>query len=87
MAKDLDKLTFSGHVGADGTNGAKNITHGGKQARIENSVELMDREFFNMGLVEGKVTQAFHNRKLTDGDVGGKKHKKGKKSKVRNLGA
>lgn len=87
LARDLDKLTFSGHVGSDGNSGAKNITHGGKQARIENSVELMDREFFNMGLVEGKLTQAFHNRKLTDGDVGGKKHKKGKKSKVRNLGA
>ncbi|XBW34973.1 hypothetical protein QEN19_000538 [Hanseniaspora menglaensis] len=86
LSTDLDKLTFSGHVGSDGTNGAKNITHGGKQARIENSVEIMDREFFNMGLVEGKLTSAFHNRKLTEGDVGGKKHKKGKKSKVRNLG-
>ena len=87
LSKDLDKLTFSGHVGSDGTKGAKNITHGGKQARIENSVELMDREFFKMGLVEGKLTEAFHNRKLKESDVGGKKHKKGKKSKVRNLGA
>lgn len=86
LSKDLDRLTFSGHVGADANNGAKNITHGGKQARIENSVEIMDREFFNMGLVEGKLTEAFHNRKLKESDVGGKKHKKGKKSKVRNLG-
>ncbi|KAH7598357.1 Circularly permuted (CP)-type guanine nucleotide-binding (G) domain profile [Nakaseomyces glabratus] len=83
LARDLSKLTFSAHTAAEANKKASSVTHGGKQAALYNAADDLDREFFNMNKVEGKLTTPFHKQQSQSGS---KKHnKKNKKGKVRNL--
>lgn len=83
LERDVDKLTFSGHVSQDsrGANGVSDRTHGGKQAALYNAAENLDDEFFKMKGVKGVVQGPAHLRKL--GDFGGKKHNKANKKAIR----
>lgn len=81
LARDLSRLTFSSHIGGDGEKvQAKSVTHGGKQAALYNAAEDLDKEFFKMNSIEGKMSTPFH--KIQNQDGSGKKHnKKNKKGK------
>ncbi|SSD61688.1 probable Large subunit GTPase 1 [Saccharomycodes ludwigii] len=81
LARDLNNLTFSAHIGADGDKEAKAITHGGKQAALYNAADDLDKEFFKMNNLEGVMSTPFHLQKLQGGSSKkhNKKNKKGKK--------
>lgn len=81
LSKDLDKLTFSGHLSVEDENKARRSrTYGGKQAALYSAANELDDEFFHMNSVKGKITAAAHNTKAIPHKS--KKHNKGnKKSK------
>ncbi|CDF88911.1 ZYBA0S03-04786g1_1 [Zygosaccharomyces bailii CLIB 213] len=81
LAKDLDKLTFSGHQGSEDGKGATSVTHGGKQAALHNAVDELDKEFFQMNNVEGKMSTPFHKVHNETGNGSKKHNKKNKKGK------
>lgn len=84
LARDLSKLTFSAHTGSEANKQAASVTHGGKQAALFNAADDLDREFFQMNAVEGKMSTPFHKQQVQSS----KKHnKKNKKGKVRNMRA
>lgn len=82
LAKDLNKLTFSAHTGGEDGNEASGVTHGGKQAALYNASDSLDKEFFQMDKVKGKLTSPFHKNSVT-GDRSKKHNKKNKKEKKR----
>ncbi|CAH2353318.1 large subunit GTPase 1 [[Candida] railenensis] len=92
LAMDLSKLNFSQHISEESahltknrknqdsvlSSGPKTLFYGGRQAGLENAGNDLDREFFKMGGVQGKLSTPFH--KVGSGE-GSKKHgKKNKKS-------
>lgn len=77
LARDLGQLTFSAHTGAKDGGEASSVTHGGKQAALYNAADDLDREFFQMNSVQGKLTSPFHKSQMAAGS--GKKHNKGNK--------
>ncbi|CAG98090.1 ribosome biogenesis GTPase LSG1 [Kluyveromyces lactis] len=81
LARDLSRLTFSAHIGGDGDKvQAKSVNHGGKQAALYNVADELDKNFFHLNGVQGRLTNPFH--KQTVANENGKKHnKKNKKSK------
>ncbi|KAG0677357.1 large subunit GTPase 1 [Kluyveromyces marxianus] len=81
LARDLSQLTFSAHIGGDGDKlQAKSVNHGGKQAALYNAADELDKNFFHLNSVQGKLTNPFHKQNLNSGN--GKKHnKKNKKGK------
>lgn len=81
LAKDLGKLTFSAHTGSKDGEEATSVTHGGKQAALYNAADDLDREFFQMNSIQGKLKTPFHKNEAT-GD-NGKKHNKGNKKMKR----
>ncbi|KAL6942241.1 large subunit GTPase 1 [Hanseniaspora vineae] len=81
LSRDLGKLTFSAHVGAEGDNTAKSVNHGGKQAALYNAAVDLDKEFFNMNSVEGKFLSPFHAKNAEAGSSRKKHNKKNKKAK------
>ncbi|ODV81940.1 P-loop containing nucleoside triphosphate hydrolase protein [Suhomyces tanzawaensis NRRL Y-17324] len=88
LSNDLSKLNFSMHIGDDSDEGkAKTLFYGGRQAALESAGDDLDREFFKMNGVTGKLNTPFHKK---DGESkSGKKHnKKNKKQekKVRVVG-
>lgn len=85
LEKDLDKLTFSGHLSTDDESKAyRSRTYGGKQAALYSAANELDDEFFNMNSVQGKLKGPFHKSQVVAPN--GKKHNKGnKKKKVRKM--
>lgn len=79
LARDLNKLTFSAHTGAENGGEAKSVTHGGKQAALYNAATDLDREFFEMSKVQGKLTSPFHKAENLNSKKHEKKNKKAKK--------
>ena len=78
LARDLNQLTFSAHTGGDAQKEAKSVTHGGKQAALYNAAEDLDRDFFKMNNVEGRLSTPFHK---VQNSSAGKRHNKKNKSK------
>lgn len=84
LEKDLDKLTFSGHLSTEDENKAyRSRTYGGKQAALYSAANELDDEFFHMNSIKGRVTGPFHKTKL--GTIKDKKHHKANKKKNRKL--
>ncbi|ODQ48722.1 hypothetical protein PICMEDRAFT_61191 [Pichia membranifaciens NRRL Y-2026] len=85
LAKDLDKVTFSGHLSVeDESNKHRSRTYGGKQAALYSASNELDDEFFHMKSVEGKLTGPFYRNKATTNQE--KKHNKAnRKQKTRRL--
>lgn len=84
LARDLKNLTFSAHTGGTNTKEAASVTHGGRQAALYNAAEDLDKEFFKMNNIEGKLTDPFHRQRGTG--TGSKKHnKKNKKARKKAL--
>lgn len=82
LAKDLDKLTFSGHLSVEDESKAhRSRTYGGKQAALYSAANELDDEFFHMKSVEGKLTGPFYRNKAVANQ--GKKHHKANKKKNR----
>ncbi|QLQ79543.1 hypothetical protein HG537_0C01900 [Torulaspora globosa] len=81
LARDLNQLTFSAHVGAKDGAEATSVTHGGKQAALYNAADDVDREFFQMNSVQGKLTSPFHRNQVVNDKS--KKHNKGNKKMKR----
>ncbi|CCE90520.1 ribosome biogenesis GTPase LSG1 TDEL_0B03910 [Torulaspora delbrueckii] len=77
LARDLGKLTFSAHTAGKDGEEATSVTHGGKQAALYNAADDLDREFFQMNNIQGKLTTPFHKNQANGG--GSKKHNKGNK--------
>lgn len=77
LARDLGKLTFSAHTAGKDGEEATSVTHGGKQAALYNAADDLDREFFQMNNIKGKLTTPFHKNEANGG--GSKKHNKGNK--------
>lgn len=89
LSKDLANLNFSLHKSNNNGNEeepqAKTQYYGGKQAALESAGDDLDREFFNMNNVEGKLTKPFHSQIHTNSKKHNKKNKKqGKKIRVVN---
>ncbi|QLG71131.1 hypothetical protein HG535_0B01690 [Zygotorulaspora mrakii] len=82
LARDLNKLTFSAHTGAENGSEASGVTHGGKQAALHNASSSLDRDFFQMNSITGKLTSPFHKNAVV-GNNGKKHNKKNKKDKKR----
>lgn len=81
LARDLSRLTFSAHIGGDGAKQqAKSVNHGGKQAALYNAADELDKNFFHLNSIQGKLTVPFHKQER--GEANSKKHnKKNKKGK------
>ncbi|KAG0680709.1 hypothetical protein C6P42_004718 [Pichia californica] len=80
LSKDLDKLTFSGHLSSEDENKARRSrTYGGKQAALYSAANELDDEFFNMTSVKGNLRGPFYQNKVIGG--GDKKHHKFNKKK------
>lgn len=82
LAKDLGKLSFSGHQGGDEGKQASSVTHGGKQAALHDAADDLDKDFFKMNSVEGRMSTPFHkvrNDPTNSSKKHNKKNKKGKK--------
>ena len=80
LSKDLDKLTFSGHLSTDDENSKhRSRTYGGKQAALYSAANELDDEFFNMTQVRGNLRGPFYQQKVNGGS--GKKHNKAYKTK------
>ncbi|GMM27480.1 putative GTPase [Martiniozyma asiatica (nom. inval.)] len=75
LERDLDKLSFSGHVANDNKGGDR--THGGKQAALWNKSDAVDDEFFTQNSVKGVMRGPFH--KMVN--INDKKHNKANKKK------
>lgn len=84
LLRDLAKLNFGQHVAAtDGSQAPTTVFYGGKQAALESAGDELDRDFFKLGGVEGKMTSPFHKK---GGDAkGNKKHNKANKKKDKKL--
>ncbi|ABN66036.1 predicted protein [Scheffersomyces stipitis CBS 6054] len=90
LAEDLSKLNFSMHIGEErskeGEAGAKTLFYGGKQAALESAGDDLDREFFKMNNVEGKLNTPFHTKAVENSKgSGGKKHNKKNKKQDKKL--
>lgn len=84
LARDLKSLTFAAHTGGTDTKEAMSVTHGGKQAALYNAAEDLDKEFFKMNSIEGKLTDPFHRQNGNSSNS--KKHnKKNKKARKKAL--
>lgn len=84
LAKDLDKLTFSGHLSTEDESKAhRSRTYGGKQAALYSAANELDDEFFHMNIVKGRLTGPFHKASVVANKS--KKHNKGNKKKNRKL--
>lgn len=83
LSKDLGKLTFSGHQGSDEGKEASSVTHGGKQAALYDTADELDKEFFNMNNVEGRMSTPFHKVRNDPTNSSKKHNKKNKKAKKR----
>lgn len=84
LARDLKNLTFAAHTGGTDTKEAMSVTHGGKQAALYNVADDLDKEFFKMNNIEGKLTDPFHRQ--SGNGSGSKKHnKKNKKARKKVL--
>lgn len=82
LSKDLDKLTFSGHLSVEDENKShRSRTYGGKQAALYSAANELDDEFFHMNSVKGKIKGPFYQNKVIGG--GDKKHHKANKKKNR----
>lgn len=90
LSKGLAGLNFSMHIGdksssdiidsenTKNNSGASTVFYGGKQASLESAGDDLDREFFKMNNVQGKLSKPFH----AASDNGNSKNKKhGKKNK------
>lgn len=84
LARDLKSLTFAAHTGGTDTKEAMSVTHGGKQAALYNAAEDLDKEFFKMNSIEGKLTDPFH-RQNGNGSNSKKHNKKNKKARKKAL--
>lgn len=83
LERDLANLNFGQHVAAsDGSLKALTIFYGGKQAALELAGDDLDRDFFHLGGVEGKLSTPFHKK---EGSKGNKKHNKANKKKDKKL--
>lgn len=79
LSRDLARLNFSQHVAAnDGELSLSTVFYGGKQAALESVGDELDRDFFHLGGLEGKLTQPFHKKLAGNGS---KKHNKANKKK------
>ncbi|GAV56384.1 hypothetical protein ZYGR_0BB01610 [Zygosaccharomyces rouxii] len=81
LARDLGKLTFSGHQGSEEGKEATSVTHGGKQAALYDTADELDKEFFKMSNVEGKMSTPFHKVRNDPTNSSKKHNKKNKKAK------
>ena len=92
LARDLKSLTFAQHTGDHilSSGNSKNLTsksfkamtYGGEQAALYDAADDLDREFFAMSNVEGKMTNPFHKNSMALQGGNSKRHnKKGKRSK------
>lgn len=82
LSKDLGSLNFSLHknnTDNEGETKAKTQYYGGKQAALESSGDDLDREFFNMNSVEGKLKSPFHSQTHKNNKKHNKKNKKQEK--------
>lgn len=95
LSKDLAGLNFSMHISdtenqkftGDTGAGATTKFYGGRQAALESAADDLDKEFFKMNEVQGKLSTPFHKNQMLA--KGNKKHnKKNKKAdkKVRVVG-
>lgn len=86
LALDLAKLNFSQHISEESAHltknrnnldalsgGPKTLFYGGRQAALENAGNDLDKEFFKMNEVQGKLNKPFHK---TSAGQGSKKHGK-----------
>lgn len=80
LSKDLDKVTFSGHLSVDDENSKhRSRTYGGKQAALYSAANELDDEFFHMKSVKGNMRGPFYQQKVALGS--GKKHNKAHQTK------
>ena len=80
LSKDLDKVTFSGHLSVDDENSKhRSRTYGGKQAALYSAANALDDEFFHMKSVKGNMRGPFYQQKVALGS--GKKHNKAHQTK------
>lgn len=86
LSRDLSKLNFSMHIAEDKNQSSSGSVktgpttrfYGGRQAALESASDDLDREFFQMGEVEAKMSNAFHKNHAQPNN---KKHnKKNKKA-------
>lgn len=91
LSKDLAGLNFSMHI-SDAENqkvtgntdaGATTRFYGGRQAALESAADDLDKEFFKMNEVQGKLNSPFHKNQLQA--KGGKKHNKKNKKADKKL--
>ncbi|GMM34137.1 putative GTPase [Saccharomycopsis crataegensis] len=83
LAKDLSKISFSSHIAGINNEQSTGSYHGGSQAALVSASDELNREFFKSNGIKGIQTTVFHNKKNEFSN--NKKHKKGKKLKVRNV--
>lgn len=82
LSKDLSNLNFSLHksnTNVEGETKAKTQYYGGKQASLESAGDDLDRDFFNMDSVEGKLKSPFHSQTHNNNKKHNKKNKKQEK--------
>lgn len=80
LSRDLAKLTFSSHIGGDGSEiQAKLMTHGGKQAALYNASTELDYEFFITNRIQDKITTPLYGNQSKEHR---RKHKKSKKQRM-----
>ena len=92
LARDLQNLTFAQHTG-DQTPSSdsskplinKGMTYGGEQAALYDAAGDLDREFFAMSNVEGRMTNPFHRNAMAAQGSSKKHNKKGKRSKNKKI--
>lgn len=86
LEKDLDKLTFSGHLSVEDEQNKsyRSRTYGGRQAALYSAANELDDEFFLQKNVKGNLKGPFYQRNVV-ADNGKKHHKSNKKNKTRRL--
>ncbi|ONH70307.1 Large subunit GTPase 1, partial [Pichia kudriavzevii] len=86
LEKDLDKLTFSGHLSVEDEQNKsyRSRTYGGRQAALYSAANELDDEFFLQKNVKGNLKGPFYQRNAV-ADNGKKHHKSNKKNKTRRL--
>ncbi|CAI5760518.1 unnamed protein product [Candida verbasci] len=81
LSKDLSKLNFSMHIGETSDEKANTKFYGGKNAELESAGDDLDKEFFNMNNIQGKIESPFHKKITLNSKKHNKKNKKADKKK------
>ncbi len=83
LSKDLEKLSFSSHIGgADGSD-SRTAGYGGVNSSLHSASDELNKEFFQMNGVNSIANIPFHRKGAVVDNS--KKHKKSKKLKTRNI--